>query len=242
MTFGSSMTGTRGRQQVRAPLPPSSPCQHRFWCVDIICRRNLLQFRVALRSCMPSLELSASTVPRKSFGSFNIMSLVLPASPSSSFSSTSSFVEEQDRNSDLKELPEHCDHPKEMTSRSEEVGLQNCGRTTTISSYYLDPQMIETFDDAYSSSKASHSTAKPLQSCLRTSPSRKKRIHVRGLWEEENDTHVSALPDLLLLDCLEYLSMEDLCRCGGVSKRWRNLSCREELWDTVDATRFVDLA
>lgn len=69
--------------------------------------------------------------------------------------------------------------------------------------------------------------------------------HVRGLWQEDATTNRCALlHDTLLFHIfsLNYLDMEDLCRCQGVSRRWRAMASREEVWKHVDATTFVQTA
>ena len=113
-------------------------------------------------------------------------------------------------------------------------------------------------DDLYmckqSNTRLSSVAPRPLKSALRSSVAvgsnaRKKglpwklagRPRVHGLWSEDKATNPFALlHDSLLLEILaSFLNLEDLCRCQGVSQRFATLSQRDEAWQRIDATSFV---
>ena len=113
-------------------------------------------------------------------------------------------------------------------------------------------------DDLYmckqSNTRLSSVAPRPLKSALRSSVAvgsnaRKKglpwklagRPRVHGLWSEDKAMNPFALlHDSLLLEILaSFLNLEDLCRCQGVSQRFATLSQRDEAWQRIDATSFV---
>ena len=61
-----------------------------------------------------------------------------------------------------------------------------------------------------------------------------KRLHIDIPIEYEPEIELEQFPDEIILQVFSYLDMKELILCGQVSKRMRNISHDESLWQRIN--------